>query len=89
MTDEKLIDINELSTILKVPKKTIYDWSYRGEIPLLKIGKHLRFNLKEVLEFFQAKTGSKSACLPFSRMVDEVVNRSLKISSARPANRKE
>ena len=45
------IEINELSSMLKIPKKTIYDWIYRKKIPegcVLKINGKRKFDLKAV-----------------------------------------
>ena len=42
---EDLISVDDLSKILKVPKKTIYGWIYRKKIIPIKIGPRLlRFN---------------------------------------------
>jgi len=41
---ESLLTIDELSTYLKVPKKTIYDMVYTKRIPYSKIGRLLRFD---------------------------------------------
>ena len=43
-----LIDINELSTRLKIAKGTIYNWCYLRRIPYRKVGRSLRFNPNEV-----------------------------------------
>lgn len=43
-----LIDVNELSTRLKIAKGTIYNWCYLRRIPYQKVGRCLRFNPNEV-----------------------------------------
>lgn len=56
----------ETATALGVSVKTIYYWVNRNEIPFLKVGKHLRFNLVKVIDFFEEKTKEmrpESACL--------------------------
>jgi excisionase family DNA binding protein len=44
-----LIDINELSRRLSVPKGTIYNWCYLKRIPFIKAGRSLRFDPDEVI----------------------------------------
>jgi len=53
----KLVPIQVLADILGVPKSWIYDKTRRGPeaIPHLRMGKYVRFNPQEVVEFFQAK----------------------------------
>ena len=62
MTEQtlKLITIDELSEIFNIPLATIYGWTSTGNIPYLKVNKALRFDLKEVIEYFKNK--SKSSC---------------------------
>jgi excisionase family DNA binding protein len=45
-----LIDINELSRRLSVPKGTLYNWCYLKRIPFIKAGRSLRFDLDEVIQ---------------------------------------
>jgi excisionase family DNA binding protein len=45
-----LIDINELSRRLSVPKGTLYNWVYLRRIPFIKAGRSLRFDPQEVIE---------------------------------------
>jgi excisionase family DNA binding protein len=44
-----LIDINELSRRLSIPKGTLYNWVYLHRIPFLKAGRSLRFDPDEVI----------------------------------------
>ena len=48
--DKHLIDINELSRCLSVPKGTLYNWVYLRRIPFLKAGRSLRFDPQEVIQ---------------------------------------
>lgn len=60
----ELSNINEISRMLKVPNATVYYWVSRDEIPYIKVGRHLRFNSKEVLDWFTQKTmENKPTCL--------------------------
>jgi excisionase family DNA binding protein len=47
---EPLIDINELSRRLSVPRGTIYNWVYLRRIPFIKAGRCLRFDAQEVIQ---------------------------------------
>jgi excisionase family DNA binding protein len=44
-----LIDINELSRRLSIPKGTLYNWVYLRRIPFIKAGRCLRFDPAEVI----------------------------------------
>lgn len=47
-----LLTIDELSNYLQVPKQTIYYWQKIGSGPRpLKVGKHLRWNKRAVLDW--------------------------------------
>lgn len=48
--DDRLIDINELSKRLSIPKGTIYNWVYLRRIPFIKAGRSLRFDAHEVIQ---------------------------------------
>lgn len=52
----QLHTINELAEILRVPPKTIYQWVHKTQIPHLKVGRHLRFHLVHVLQYFENKS---------------------------------
>ena len=45
-----LIDINELSQRLSVPKGTLYNCVYLRRIPFIKAGRSLRFDADEVIQ---------------------------------------
>ena len=45
-----LIDINELSRRLSIPKGTLYNWVYLRRIPFIKAGRSLRFDPQEVIQ---------------------------------------
>jgi excisionase family DNA binding protein len=46
----ELIDINELSRRISIPKGTIYNLVYLRRIPFLKRGRSLRFDPSEVIQ---------------------------------------
>lgn len=51
----KLIDINQLSEIIAIKKKTIYDWTHKGLIPYKKLGRLLRFDLSTIERWLNSK----------------------------------
>jgi len=57
----RLIDINELSSRLSIPKGTLYNWVYLRRIPFIKAGRSLRFNADEVIQ-----------SLPHSPIIEEI-----------------
>lgn len=52
--EEGLLTIKEICEVLRVPKGWVHSRTRRGQtgIPHLRVGKHLRFEKKKVLEFF-------------------------------------
>jgi excisionase family DNA binding protein len=44
----ELLNIEELSKLLNLPKSWIYERTRRGEIPHRKLGKYLRFDIQEI-----------------------------------------
>jgi excisionase family DNA binding protein len=58
--DSQLLTIDEVSEVLKIPKSSLYEHTRKGSrdrIPALKIGKHLRFVLEDVLAWGRKKYG--------------------------------
>jgi excisionase family DNA binding protein len=45
----KLVDIEELSRLISVPKGTLYNLVYLRRIPFVKLGRSLRFDAEEVI----------------------------------------
>ena len=45
---ERLLNADEVAHLLGLQKSTIYKLSHRGEIPTVKIGSALRFDLDEI-----------------------------------------
>jgi excisionase family DNA binding protein len=40
----ELLTIDDVAAVLKVPKSTLYQWSYLGEgPPVVRVGRHLRY----------------------------------------------
>ena len=51
-----LVDLKEIAQVLKVSDYTIYYWVGRNEIPFVRVGRHLRFIVDDVLKFFLRRT---------------------------------
>ena len=49
-----LYDLCGIAQFLGVSPKTVYYWVSRREIPYIKVGRHLRFQVAEVIEFFRS-----------------------------------
>jgi len=58
MSINNLISVKDLAKILNVPKSWIYQRTRMGPsaIPHVKIGKYVRFNPDEVVEFYKTFT---------------------------------
>ena len=48
---DRLLNIQEIAEILSVKVATIYGWVSEGYIPHVKLGRLVRFDRKEVLEW--------------------------------------
>jgi len=55
----KLLDISQLSEMLNVKKKTIYDWTHKGQIPFIKLGGLIRFDPEEIQKWVTSKKINK------------------------------
>lgn len=62
------VTVKQLASLLNVSPATIYYWVSRLEIPFLKVGKHLRFDVQAVIDTFDSRT-SAGACLNVSSLV--------------------
>lgn len=61
MTTEELLTVADIAQILRVPKSWVYDRTRkRGleRLPHLKLGKYLRFQLPEVLQWLDRNKGN-------------------------------
>jgi len=50
MDDTRLVNIQELSQHLNIPRGTLYNWVYLRRIPFIKAGRSLRFDVREVIQ---------------------------------------
>ena len=52
----KLLNVDQLSDILNVNKKTIYDWTHKGLIPYIKLGHLLRFDPEAIAKWVKGNS---------------------------------
>ena len=50
---DPLVDAIEVSKVLNVPVTWVWKQGREGKIPCYRVGKYMRFNLKEVVEFLR------------------------------------
>lgn len=57
MSNESLVTPQEMAQILKIPVSWIYQHTRLGQeaIPHIRMGKYVRFNPTEVIDFFKTK----------------------------------
>ncbi len=64
----KILDIKELSDILKVKPKTLYQWAELRQIPFLKLNGALRFDLDDIEQWIRScKKDSESSYNPVAQ----------------------
>lgn len=53
-SSERLLDVDEAAQVLNVSPKTIYDWTYRRRLPVVKLfGRALRFRESAILALIE------------------------------------
>ena len=53
--ERRYLGMDDFSTYLGVPKGTLYVWVCRKKIPYLKIGKLVKFDLREIEPWLKEK----------------------------------
>ena len=48
MNNKRYINAKQLSVYTSIPIKTIYDWSSTGRLPVIRIGRSLLYDLKDI-----------------------------------------
>jgi len=66
---EKLLTISQLSELIQVSTKTIYQWTHTGFIPHIKLPKGIRFKSVDIEKWLQKrlKKGRKSYKLSINK----------------------
>lgn len=59
---EVFLSSQDLATRYQIPISTVYQWVHKGTAPRsLKIGRHRRFRLSDVLEFERSRSSELAA----------------------------
>ncbi len=53
---QELLDVKELSQLMKVSKSTLYAWVNQRKIPHIKLGKKVLFNPKDIAHWIDENT---------------------------------
>lgn len=59
MDYQKLISVEEVAKILKISNNTVYYYATKGAIPYIRIGRHIRFCVKEIEAWLRKKSGEE------------------------------
>ena len=59
-----MMNVEEVSNWLRIPRSTLYSLCRRGEIPSIKIGKHWRFERKRLENWLDKKIAGHFAEVP-------------------------
>jgi len=59
-----MMNVEEVSNWLRIPRSTLYSLCRRGEIPSIKIGKHWRFEQKRLENWLDKKIEGSFAEAP-------------------------
>ena len=68
----KLLTVKELSEILKVKIKTLYQWAELGQIPCIKLNGSLRFDLDDIEKWLASC--KKSNCSGYNQNTKTVTS---------------
>jgi excisionase family DNA binding protein len=59
-SDDELMTLAVLASMLKIPRQTLYSWRTRGDGPPgIKLGKHIRYRRRDVEEWLDARTEAR------------------------------
>jgi excisionase family DNA binding protein len=68
MSGINITTIKELSKILKVKEKTLYQWAELGQIPCIKLNGCLRFDMNEINQWIKScKKEAPAGYNPFTQ----------------------
>ncbi len=63
-----IVTVKELSSIIKIKEKTIYQWTQLGQIPCMKLNGALRFDLDDIKAWINGcKKEPHSSYNPFTQ----------------------
>ncbi len=50
----RLLTVEDVATLLRVPESWVYDRTRRGAIPLNRVGKYVRFDFTDIQAWYRA-----------------------------------
>lgn len=59
-TEHEYLTIGEMADVLRVPKMWLYMRTRKDAIPCIRVGRHLRFEKKKVMEFLTNSENGKT-----------------------------
>ena len=72
-TEDKLLNVDEASELLRLEKSTVYSKVSRNELPVMKQGKRLYFSQRELTDYI--KSGKKKTIKEINSEAQEYLNR--------------
>lgn len=57
----RLVNAQTLAEYLSVPKKTLYQWAAVGELPALRVGRRVRFDLDDIDRWIERRKADSSS----------------------------
>ncbi len=65
----QIVTVKELSELLRVKNKTLYQWAELGQIPHIKINGSLRFDIEDIKQWIQScKKDQDSGYNPLAKL---------------------
>jgi PTS system nitrogen regulatory IIA component len=52
---ERLLTVRDVAKWFKVHEKTVYEWAERGKLPFIRLGKRLRFQADDILQWLASR----------------------------------
>lgn len=70
-TDDRLLDVREAAAMLGLKPSTLYQWAYERRIPVVKLGRALRFRVSVIQKLI--RDSERPALRPLDDRTDESV----------------
>ena len=75
MDNKKYVNAKQLSVYTSIPIKTIYEWSSTGRLPVIRIGRSLLYDLKDIERLMESlKHNNDQVDKISNKIVGEVFN---------------
>ncbi len=67
---KRYLNIKQMSEYTSIPIKTLYEWASIGEIPSIKIGRRVLFDLQDIDKVMANK---KRSCLKQKKIINKII----------------